>query len=445
MFRFYISLLVWSRISFTKIISKKLVGFFSNKFWSKTSVTAGIKSRLTSNDNFAANIYLHIIRYCTAANLTYSWSFGSLLGFYYALQVITGILLSSFYTPSMEQAFATATFIGQDSKFGPIIRSMHANGASMIFILLYLHVARGLYFRSYSLSRIPVWLTGLLIMVLMMATAFMGYVLPWGQMSYWGVTVITNLVTTIPLIGQDLHAWLLGGFSVSSATLRRFYGLHVILPIVIGVLIVIHIYVVHKVGSTSGTQVKDDDKTGFHPYFSSKDVYGLLSSLWIFGYLVFFEPNLLGHSDNYTQADPTTTPVHIVPEWYFTPFYAILRACPDKAGGAISMVLALLVFGFIPIFSYIGVRTYERVKSTYPDLVSKNLWPFHTTVSGIHKYFFCLFFVSFIVLIYIGSKPATEPFVSISRVFTALYFSYFFVILPILAFFDSWYREHRAK
>jgi len=396
-------------------------------------------SRLVSKGGPLSIFYAHLVKYCTPATLTYTWSFGSLLGFYYVLQLLTGLWLTSYYDPAIDRAFESVVIINQQVRFGSIIRNMHSNGASIIFILLYLHVARGLYFRSYSYSKLAVWLSGLIILLLMMATAFIGYVLPWGQMSFWGVTVITTLLTTIPYVGNDLHAWLLGGYGVNPTTLRRFYGLHIVLPVIIGFLIGIHLYLVHRVGSTSGTQLKDDDKIGFNPYFSTKDVYGVLVSLVIFGYLVFFEPNLLGHTDNYIPANSMVTPPHIVPEWYFTPFYAILRAFPNKTAGALAMVLSLLVLGFIPLCHHFGLKTLGFVNSRYPGemkRISLNIWSIQTTAQAIHKFFFWFFFVSFNILIYVGSQPAEEPYVFTSQIFTFFYFFYFLIIIPASPFID---------
>jgi quinol-cytochrome oxidoreductase complex cytochrome b subunit len=310
----------------------------------------------------------------------------------------------------------------------------------MIFILLYLHISRGLYYRSFSYSRKSAWITGLLMFLLMMGVAFIGYVLPWGQMSYWGVTVITNLLTAIPYVGTTVQGWLLGGFGPGPTTLTRFYGLHVVLPFVIFALLVLHIALLHKSGSTSGTAIKDPDFIGFHPYFSVKDVYGLAVSLLIFGYLVFFEPNLLGHADNYIPANPLSTPPHIVPEWYFTPFYAILRAFPDKTTGAVAMLLSILILGLIPFVHYWSVFTLQRFlfKLNVPGLqnIKLEVWSLQTTALKWHVVFFWCFFFTFINLIFAGGLPAEDPFILYTRLYTTYYFLYFLVIIPGLPYLD---------
>ncbi len=399
-----------------------------------------LQKRLTNSSSTAGSIlYNHIVKYATPASISYAWSFGSLLGFYFVVQVITGILLTSYYNSNTTEAFTSVVEMMSQTKYGALIRYMHANGSSMLFTLLYCHIARGLYFRSYLFSKRWAWITGLIILLLMMATAFIGYVLPWGQMSFWGVTVITNLLTVIPVLGTEIHVWVMAGYSITPTTLARFYALHIIFPLLITALICLHIFVVHKAGSTSGVQIKENDKAGFHPYFSVKDLYGVFVSLIFYGFLVFFEPNLLGHPDNYIQANPMVTPAHIVPEWYFTPFYAILRAFPNKTAGVIAMGLSLLVLGFIFFInnlSIISLKKYITTSTRAQQYANINIEALNSNINNFHKFFFWFFVFSFISLIYIGGQPAEEPYVFLSRLFTFFYFFYFFFIVPFLPIVD---------
>jgi quinol-cytochrome oxidoreductase complex cytochrome b subunit len=333
------------------------------------------------------------------------------VGLFFTLQLVTGIFLAMHYTAHVELAFDSVVHIMTDVKNGWLVRYMHANGASMVFILLYSHIARGLYYRSYLYARRYIWWSGLIIFILMMATAFIGYVLPWGQMSFWGATVITSLVTAIPFIGENIAYWIWGGFSISNATLVRFFSLHYLLPFVIIGIILLHLVVLHQVGSTDPVQTISPEKIPFHPYYTYKDGFGLAVFLLVFMFLVFFYPNLLGHSDNFIKANPLVTPAHIVPEWYFTPFYAILRACPNKLGGVISMVAALLILFILPFYS-VSLRTTP------------------STLSPFYKLAFWTFFFTFLILMFLGGQAAAAPFVVCSKIFTVLYFMYFIVVLP---------------
>jgi quinol-cytochrome oxidoreductase complex cytochrome b subunit len=351
--------------------------------------------------------------YPTPINFSYAYSFGSLVGIVFALQMITGIFLAMHYTPHVELAFASVVHIMTDVKNGYLVRYLHANGASMIFILLYIHIGRGLYFRSYIYNRRYLWWSGIIIFLLMIITAFIGYVLPWGQMSFWGATVITSLVTAIPFVGENIAHWIWGGYSVNNATLIRFYSLHYLLPFIITSIVLGHLVLLHNVTSTNPAQVNTFDKMPFHPYFTFKDIFALTAVLLFFITLVHFYPNILGHSDNFIPANPLVTPPHIVPEWYFTPFYAILRSCPNKLGGVIFMLAAILILFLIPFFKI---------------PVNAIVGP----LSFLHKVFFWSFCAVFFILMFLGGKPATAPYVVASQVFTFLYFLYFLFFVPLV-------------
>ena len=292
----------------------------------------------------------HVLYYPTPVNFSYAYSFGSLVGIFFALQILTGVFLAMHYTAHTDLAFASVVHIMTDVKNGSLIRYMHANGASMVFILIYIHIGRGLYFRSYIQNRRHLWWSGIIIFLLMMATAFIGYVLPWGQMSFWGATVITSLVTAVPFVGESIAYWVWGGFSVSNATLTRFFSIHYLLPFLITGIIFVHLILLHTVTSTNPAQVASPDKLPFHPYFTFKDIFALTGAMLFFLLLIHFYPNILGHSDNFIPANPLVTPPHIVPEWYFTPFYAILRSCPNKLGGVVFMLAAILILMVLPFY-----------------------------------------------------------------------------------------------
>ena len=361
----------------------------------------------------------HILNYPTPINFTYAYSFGSLVGLFFALQLFTGIFLAMHYTCGIDNAFDSVVYIMTEVKYGYTLRYMHANGASMIFILMYLHIGRGLYYRSYLLDRRYLWWSGILIFLLMMGTAFIGYVLPWGQMSFWGATVITSLVTAVPLVGESLAYWIWGGFSVSNATLVRFFSVHYLLPFIITGLIGLHLVLLHEATSTNPLQIgAADSKLPFHPYYTIKDAFAFTVTLVFFVILIKFYPNVLGHSDNFIPANPLVTPAHIVPEWYFTPFYAILRSCPNKLGGVILMVAAILVLGVLPF--------YAQPQNT---LV--------TPMSIAQQITFWLFSAVFLILLILGGKPATAPYVFASQVFTAIYFAYFLLVIPGLPFLEN--------
>ena len=357
--------------------------------------------------------------YPTPKNLSYWWNFGSLAGITLIIMIIPGITLSMHYTAHVDHAFQSVERIMRDVNYGWLIRYIHMNGASFFFIVVYIHIFRGLYYGSYKAPRELLWILGVVILLLMMATAFMGYVLPWGQMSFWGATVITNLFSAIPLVGESIVTWLWRGFSVDNATLNRFFSLHFLLPFVIVGVHELHIVALHRFGSNNplGIDTKGpQDQLPFHPYYTIKDLFGLSVFLTIFSFMVFFQPNFLGHPDNYIPANPMVTPAHIVPEWYFLPFYAILRAVPDKLGGVLMMFGAIAVLFVLPWLDRSPIR-------------SGGYRP-------IFKLFFWVLVIDCIALTYLGAMPAEGIYVILSRVATAYYFIHFLVLLPFLSVFE---------
>jgi ubiquinol-cytochrome c reductase cytochrome b subunit len=356
-----------------------------------------------------------LVDYPTPLNLNYFWNFGSIAGIMLLSQILTGIFLAMHYTPHTAHAFDSVEHIMRDVNYGWLVRYMHANGASMFFLVVFIHIFRGLYYGSYKAPREILWWLGIIILLLMMASAFMGYVLPWGQMSFWGATVITNLFSAFPLVGESIVTWLWGGFSVDNPTLNRFFALHYLLPLVLVGVVLLHLVALHQHGSNNplGIDAKgEQDKIPFHPYYTAKDFFGFGVFFLVFSYFVFFDPNYLGHPDNYIPANPMVTPAHIVPEWYFLPFYAILRAVPDKLGGVLAMFGAILVLFVLPWLDTSKVR-------------SGNFRP-------LFRPFFWLFFVCCIALGYLGGKPAEGTYVLWSRICTGYYFAYFLIILPVI-------------
>ena len=341
---------------------------------------------------------------------------GSLAGLALVTMIVTGIILAMHYTPHVDHAFASVERIMRDVNHGWLIRYIHMNGASFFFIVVYIHIFRGLYYGSYKAPREILWMLGVVILLLMMATAFMGYVLPWGQMSFWGATVITNLFSAIPLVGDGIVTWLWGGFSVDNPTLSRFFALHYLMPFLIVGVVILHIIALHRFGSNNplGIDVSGkQDTIPFHPYYTSKDLFGAMVFLTIFASAIFFYPNYLGHPDNYIPANPLQTPAHIVPEWYFLPFYAILRAIPDKLGGVLFMFGAIAVLFVLPWLDRSPVRS-GRFRPLF-------------------KVFFWLLLADCVLLGYLGGKPAEGIYVTLSRLATAYYFIHFLVILPLLS------------
>ncbi len=360
------------------------------------------------------------VDYPTPRNLNYWWNFGSLAGFFLLVQIITGVILSMHYTAHVDHAFDSIEHIMRNVNHGWLIRYIHMNGASFFFIVVYIHIFRGLYYGSYKAPRELLWWLGIIILLLMMATAFMGYVLPWGQMSFWGATVITNLFSAIPLIGDNITQWLWGGYSVDNPTLSRFYTLHFLLPFLIVGVVVLHIVALHTHGSNNPLGIDrkgPQDSIPFHPFYTIKDLFGLSFALTIFFAVVFFAPDFLGHPDNYIPADPLKTPAHIVPEWYFLPFYAILRAIPDKLGGVIAMFSAIFVLFLLPWLDTSKVRS--------------------ATFRPIYKILFWIFLIDAIVLGWVGSKPAEGVYIIISRIATFYYFLHFLILLPLLGKFEK--------
>jgi len=376
--------------------------------------------------------YDSIVDFPTPKNLNYWWTFGGILALCLGIQLVTGIILAMHYVPHVDHAFNSVERIMRDVNYGWLIRYMHANGASMFFIAVYIHMFRGLYYGSYKAPREVLWILGCVIYLLMMATAFMGYVLPWGQMSFHGAVVITNLFGALPVVGESITTWLWGGFAVDNPTLNRFFSLHYLLPFMIAGVVGLHIWALHVPGNNNptGINVKSkEDTVPFHPYYTVKDGFAISLFLIMFAVFVFYNPNALGHADNYIPANPLVTPTHIVPEWYFLPFYAILRAVPDKLMGVLLMFGAIAVLFVLPWLDTSKVRS-MRYRPTA-------------------KLYFFIFVLVCCVLGYCGAKLPDDPviphlktfllfgsdlnsFVWLSRVATLYYFAYFLVILPIL-------------
>ncbi|MDP2356087.1 MAG: cytochrome b/b6 [Beijerinckiaceae bacterium] len=361
------------------------------------------------------------VSYPTPRNLNYMWTFGAMLSFMLVAQIVTGIALAMHYTPHVDFAFASVEHIMRDVNWGWFMRYAHANGASMFFIAVYMHMFRGLYYGSYKAPREVLWILGVIIFLLMMATAFMGYVLPWGQMSFWGATVITNLFSAIPLVGEAITTWLWGGFSVDNPTLNRFFSLHYLLPFMLVGIVILHVWALHVAGQNNpaGVEVKNvqRDTVPFTPYATAKDGFALVVFLIFFAWFIFYVPNYLGHADNYIDANPLVTPAHIVPEWYFLPFYAILRAIPSKLGGVIAM------FGSIAVLAFLPWLDTSKVKSA--------------SFRPVYKVFFWVFVLVAIGLGYLGAMPAEGGYVIAARILTAYYFGFFLLIMPLLGMFET--------
>jgi len=361
-----------------------------------------------------ATLSSHADNYPTPINLSYFWGFGSLAGMALVVQIVTGILLAMHYTPETTLAFISVEHIMRDVVGGVGLRYIHANGASMFFIVVYSHMFRGLYYGSYFAPRTHLWFSGVGIFVAMMATAFMGYVLPWGQMSFWGATVITNLFSAIPFVGGSIVQWLWGGFSVENPTLNRFFSLHYLLPFIIAGLAGLHLVLLHQEGSNNPLGINSKlERIPFLPYFYVKDFFGFLLFVLFFSFFVVYAPNYLGHPDNYIEADPMVTPAHIVPEWYFLPFYAILRTIPDKLGGVVMMGLAIVILFALPVLdsSYFRSCTFK---------------PFHITL-------FWFFVTNCLILGWIGQEIVESPFIELGEKVTTFYFAYFIFLIPFVS------------
>nr|UYA97835.1 cytochrome b [Megacopta lobata] len=346
----------------------------------------------------------------TPSNITVWWNFGSLLGMCLMIQLMSGIFLAMHYTANIEMAFNSVIHICRDVNNGWLIRHTHANGASLFFMCLYLHVGRGLYYSSYKLYM--TWTVGVLLMLMTMATAFLGYVLPWGQMSLWGATVITNLLSSIPYLGDTMVKWLWGGFSVDNATLTRFFTLHFMLPFLISAMAMIHLLFLHQTGSNNPMGLNSNyDKSPFHPLFSIKDIMGMTITLTLFSMLILMEPRMLGDPENFIPANPLVTPVHIQPEWYFLFAYAILRSIPNKLGGVIAMIMSILII----MMPMITNKSKFQGNKFYP----------------INKILFWMFITVMMLLTWIGARPAEEPFIMVGQMLTTMYFSYF-ILTPMM-------------
>jgi ubiquinol-cytochrome c reductase cytochrome b subunit len=366
-------------------------------------------------------IHASFVAFPTPKNLNYLWTFGAILSLMLAAQIITGIVLAMHYTPETSLAFASVENIMRDVNWGWALRYAHANGASMFFLAAYIHMFRGLYYGSYKEPRELLWILGVILLVVMIATGFLGYVLPWGQMSFWAATVITNLFSAIPVVGNGITTWLLGGYSVDNPTLNRFYALHYLLPFIIVALLALHVWSLHVVGQNNptGVEVKDVEKetVPFTPHATMKDAVGIGVFLVVFAWLTFFVPNYLGHPDNYIEANPLVTPAHIVPEWYFLPFYAILRAVPNKLLGVIALFSSILIIAAVPWLDTSKVRS-----AAYRPLYRKFFWAFVAVCVGLG---------------YLGAQPAEGVYLYAARALMAYYFFHFLVLLPWLGKYEK--------
>nr|YP_010144782.1 cytochrome b [Sclomina erinacea]QQL93414.1 cytochrome b [Sclomina erinacea]WGT86856.1 cytochrome b [Sclomina erinacea]WGT86869.1 cytochrome b [Sclomina erinacea]WGT86882.1 cytochrome b [Sclomina erinacea]WGT86895.1 cytochrome b [Sclomina erinacea] len=355
----------------------------------------------------------------TPSSISLWWNFGSLLGMCLMIQIMTGIFLAMHYTGNIELAFKSVVHICRDVNSGWLLRNLHANGASLFFMCLYLHVGRGMYYGSYKLT--PTWMVGIIMLFMTMGTAFLGYVLPWGQMSFWGATVITNLLSAIPYLGDTLVKWLWGGFSVGNATLTRFFTLHFLLPFILSAMTMIHLLFLHQTGSNNPMGLKSNlDKIPFHPYFSIKDLAGMTITMMLFIMLTLLEPRLLGDPENFIPASPLVTPVHIQPEWYFLFAYAILRSIPNKLGGVIAMVVSIAIIAILPFTN----------KNKFQGL----------TFYPINQVLFWSFVSILMMLTWIGAKPVEDPFILTGQILTVVYFMYF-IINPMMLKMWDWLLE----
>ena len=368
----------------------------------------------------AGLVYSLFIVYPTPRNLNYWWTFGGILTFMLGVQIVTGVVLAMHYTPHVDFAFNSVEAIMRDVNYGWLLRYLHSNGASFFFVAVYAHIARGMYYGSYKEPREVLWILGVILFLLMVVTGFMGYVLPWGQMSFWAATVITNLFSAIPLVGDPIVTWLWGGYAVGNPTLNRFYSLHYLLPFVIVGVVVLHIWALHMVGQNNPTGVEpkaEKDTVAFTPYATVKDVFFTGVFCLFFAWFVFYIPNYLGHPDNYIPANPGQTPPHIVPEWYYLPFYAILRAIPNKLLGVIALGGSIVLLAFLPWLDTSRVRS-----AKYRPL---------------YRQFLLIFFAVVIGLGYLGSRPPEGGYVITARILTAYYFVFLLVILPLLGLFET--------
>jgi ubiquinol-cytochrome c reductase cytochrome b/c1 subunit len=368
----------------------------------------------------AGLVHSTFIAYPTPRNLNYWWAFGGILALMLGSQIVTGIVLAMHYTPHADMAFNSVEHIMRDVNYGWLLRYLHSNGASMFFVAVYIHMFRGMYYGSYKEPREVLWILGVIIYLLMMATGFLGYTLPWGQMSFWGATVITNFFTAIPVVGDTITTLLWGGYAVGNPTLNRFFSLHYLLPFVIVGVVVLHVWALHHVGQNNpaGIDLKGDKETvPFTPHATVKDGFMMVVFSIMFAWFVFYLPNYLGHADNYVPANPAVTPTHIVPEWYYLPFYAILRAIPNKLLGVIALFGSILILAFLPWLDSSKVRS-ARYRPLY-------------------RQFFWIFVVVCILLGWLGAKPAEGGYVVAAQILTFYYFAHFLIILPLLGMFEK--------
>jgi len=366
-------------------------------------------------------VHSSFVVYPTPRNLNYMWTFGAILSFMLAAQIVTGVVLAMHYTPESTLAFSSVEHIMRDVNYGWLMRYLHSNGASMFFLAVYMHIFRGIYYGSYKAPREVLWILGVIIYLLMMATAFMGYVLPWGQMSFWGATVITNLFTAIPLVGKSVAIWLWGGYAIDNATLNRFFSLHYLLPFMIAGVVVLHVWALHVVGQNNpdGVEVSniERDTVAFTPYATLKDAFGLAVFLIVYAWFVFYIPNYLGDADNYNNANPLVTPAHIVPEWYLLPFYAILRAIPNKLLGVVCLFGAIALLAFLPWLDTSPVKSAKY--------------------RPVFRVFFWAFVADCIGLGWLGSQEVSDNTTLAARLLAFCYFAFFLIVLPLLGLFEK--------
>jgi ubiquinol-cytochrome c reductase cytochrome b subunit len=364
----------------------------------------------------------HLIDYPTPANLSYFWGFGSLAGICLVIQLLTGIFLAMHYTCDVNLAFSSVEHIMRDVQGGWLLRYSHANGASLFFMVVYMHILRGLYFGSYISPREFVWIMGVVILLLMILTAFIGYVLPWGQMSFWGATVITSLASAIPVVGTDITHWLWGGFAVDNATLNRFFSLHYLLPFIISAMSIVHLGALHQHGSNNPLGLNAvTDKISFYPYFFYKDLVGWICFAIAFAFFLYIAPNALGHPDNYIPANPMATPAHIVPEWYFLPVYAILRSIPNKLGGVAAIGMVFVSLFSLPFLQSSQIRT--------------------VSFKPLHQLFFWLLVSDCVILGWIGCEPVEDPYVMIGQLASVYFFVYFLFLIPFLGTIETFLMQ----
>ncbi|WP_062203784.1 cytochrome b N-terminal domain-containing protein [Aureimonas sp. AU12] len=389
--------------------------------------SAGVMRWLDARLPLPRLLYDSFVAFPVPRNLNYAYTFGGILAIFLASQILTGVVLAMHYAANSGLAFQSVEHIVRDVNWGWLLRYMHANGASFFFIAVYLHIFRGLYYGSYKAPREVLWILGVIIFLLMMATAFMGYVLPWGQMSFWGATVITGFFTAFPGVGTAIQTLLLGGFAVDNATLNRFFSLHYLLPFMIAGVVILHIWALHVVGQTNptGVEVKSSkDTVPFTPHATIKDGFAMVVFMAVFAYFLFYIPNYLGHPDNYIPANPLQTPAHIVPEWYFLPFYAMLRAITFNIGPIDSKLGGVLVmFGSIIVLFFLPWLDTSRVKST--------------TYRPLYKIFFWVFAVNAVILGWLGSRPAEGIYPILSLIGTIYYFAHFLIVLPVLGLIET--------